>query len=179
MVIEPEIGSDTTTEHIAKMCEQNEKRNIQKRVSQAQKPKLRAGKEKESLCEEDILKLHQGWHDKFKDLLQGVPEKMPPFRIVNHEIPLIDAEKKYRYHLPKCPNSLKAEVNEKVEKYTWAGWWSLAAASQAALMLCLSKKDRHLRTVVNCRQHNENTVEDITPMPDQDSIREDVAKAKY
>ncbi len=46
-------------------------------------------------------------------------------------------------------------------------------------MLCLSKKDRHLWTVVDCRQHNENTVKDVTPMPDQDSIWEDIAKAKY
>ncbi|KAK0211842.1 hypothetical protein IW262DRAFT_1236417, partial [Armillaria fumosa] len=26
---------------------------------------------------------------------------------------------------------------------------------------------------------NENTVKDVTPMPDQDNIREDVARAKY
>ncbi len=46
-------------------------------------------------------------------------------------------------------------------------------------MLCLPKKDRHLRTVVDCHQRNENTIKDVTPMPDQDSIREDVARGKY
>lgn len=55
----------------------------------------------------------------------------------------------------------------------------LAAASQAAPMLCLSKKDRHLQTVVDCRQHNKNTIKDITLMPDQDSIHKDIAKARY
>ncbi len=55
----------------------------------------------------------------------------------------------------------------------------MASASQAASMLCLPKKDRHLWTVVDCRQRNENTVKDVTPMPDQDGIREDVARAKY
>lgn len=104
---------------------------------------------------------------------------MLPFRAVNHEIPLIDPTQKYRYHLPRCPNSLKAEFNEKVEKYTHASWWTLASANQAAPMLCLPKKDRHLRTVVDCHQWNENTVKDVTPMPDQDDIREDVARAKY
>lgn len=46
-------------------------------------------------------------------------------------------------------------------------------------MLCLPKKDRHLRTVVDCRQRNENTVKDVMPMPEQESIREDVACGKY
>ncbi len=138
-----------------------------------------SGKERAIYQEDDIPALCQGWHDEFEDLLQGVPKDMPPFHVVNHEIPLIDTEKNYRYHLPRCPNSLKAEFNEKVEKYTWAGWWSLASASQAAPMLCLPKKDRHLQTVVDCRQCNEKTVKDVTPMPDQDSIREDVVKARY
>ncbi len=129
--------------------------------------------------EDDIPELKQRWYDKYKDLLQGVPETMPPFRTVNHKIPLIDPTQKYHYHLPRCPNSLKAEFNEKVEKYTRAGWWKLASANQATPMLCLSKKDRHLRTVVNCRQWNENTVKDMTPMPDQDGIREDVTRSKY
>ncbi|SJL05234.1 uncharacterized protein ARMOST_08600 [Armillaria ostoyae] len=104
---------------------------------------------------------------------------MPPFREVNHEIPLIDKGKRYHYHLPRCPNSLKAEFNKKVEKYMRAGWWKLTAANQAAPMLCLLKKDRHLWTVIDCRQHNKNTVKDVTPMPDQDGIREDMARGKY
>ncbi len=118
MVLEPEISLDTTMEHIAKMCEHNERWNIQAHgATPTKKTKPRAGKEREILQEEDIPRLCQGWHDEFEDLLQGVPEEMPPFRVVNHEIPLIDAEKKYQYHLPRCPNLLKAEFNEKVEKY--------------------------------------------------------------
>ncbi|PBK97567.1 hypothetical protein ARMGADRAFT_922202, partial [Armillaria gallica] len=93
---------------------------------------------------EHIPSLRQEWYDEFEDLLQGVPEQMPPFREVNHEIPLIDSGACYHYHLPRCPNSLKAEFSEKVEKYTQAGWWKLTSVSQAAPMLCLPKKDRHL-----------------------------------
>ncbi len=53
------------------------------------------------------------------------------------------------------------------------------SASQAVLMMCIFKKDMHLCMVVDCRQCNENTVKDVTPMPDQDNIREDVTHAKY
>src|SRR5262249_22564093 len=36
-----------------------------------------------------------------------------------------------------------------------------------------------LRTAIDCRKRNDNTVKDVTPFPDQDQIRADVARAKY
>lgn len=36
-----------------------------------------------------------------------------------------------------------------------------------------------LRTVFDLRQQNENTVRDVTPFPDQDNIRNDVARAPF
>jgi len=45
--------------------------------------------------------------------------------------------------------------------------------------MCIHKKDGRLRTVVDARQRNDNTVKDVTPLPDQDAIREDVARARY
>ncbi len=53
------------------------------------------------------------------------------------------------------------------------------STNQATPMLCLSKKDRHLQTMVDCHQHNENTVKDVTPMPDQEGIREDMVQVKH
>ena len=50
---------------------------------------------------------------------------------------------------------------------------------QVALMLCILKKTGKLRTVIDCRKCNDNTVKDITPFPDQDQIRMDVTRAKY
>jgi hypothetical protein len=50
--------------------------------------------------------------------------------------------------------------------------------SQAAPMLCIPKKDSMLCMVVDTRQRNENTVKDVTPLPDQEIIHEDVARAK-
>ncbi|PBK86161.1 hypothetical protein ARMGADRAFT_1035876 [Armillaria gallica] len=100
------------------------------------------------------------------DDIDCVPEGMPPWQIVNHEIPLIDDDAKYHYHLPWCPNALRR-------------WWELTSASQAAPMMCIFKKDTHLCTMVDCQQWNKNKVKDVTPMPDQDNIREDVTRAMY
>ena len=60
-----------------------------------------------------------------------------------------------------------------------AGWWEMKTTPQAAPMLCISKKNSKLRTIVDCRQRNDNTVKDVTPFLNQDWIRMDVARAKY
>ncbi|KAJ3837080.1 hypothetical protein F5878DRAFT_643066, partial [Lentinula raphanica] len=68
--------------------------------------------------EEDIPRLREKWIESCKDIMSGVPERMPPFREVNHTIPLIDEKKKYRYYLPRCPDSLRGQLAEKIAKKT-------------------------------------------------------------
>ena len=46
-------------------------------------------------------------------------------------------------------------------------------------MLCIPKKNGKLRTVFDLREQNDNTVKDVTPFPDQDIIRNDMARAAY
>jgi len=46
-------------------------------------------------------------------------------------------------------------------------------------MLCIPKKTGKLQTVIDCRKHNDNMVKDMTPFPDQDQIRMDIARARY
>jgi Reverse transcriptase (RNA-dependent DNA polymerase) len=46
-------------------------------------------------------------------------------------------------------------------------------------MLCIPKKNGKLRTVFDLRKQNDNTVKDVTPFPDQDNIRHDVARCTY
>ncbi len=123
--------------------------------------------------------LRRRWRDKFKDLLRPPPLRLPPWREVNHEIPLIDENKKYTSYAPKCPESLRGLLSAKIERYETAGWWRRKAVSQASPMLCIPKRPTGLRTVVDLRQRNENTVKDVTPFPDQDQIRHDLARARY
>jgi len=105
--------------------------------------------------------------------------KLPPLREVNHRIPLVDEGKQYAYHLPHYLDSLKPQLAEKIQLYTNAKWWIMASVPQAAPMLCIPKKTGKLRTVINCRKHNNNMVKDMTPFHDQDQIRMDVARVRY
>ena len=41
------------------------------------------------------------------------------------------------------------------------------------------QKKGKLKTIVDCRQRNDNTIKDITSFPDQDQIRMDIVRAKY
>src|SRR4030095_13736099 len=79
----------------------------------------------------------------------------------------------------KCPDYLRTQFLEKVDRYCEAGWWEERNVPHASPLLCISKKDGCLRTVVDARERNRNTVRDLTPFPDQDMIRNEVAKAKF
>jgi len=66
------------------------------------------------LTEDDIPRLRQQWFDEFKDILQETPEELPPLREVNHEINLIDPDKKYTHRLPTCPVPLRQQFYDKL-----------------------------------------------------------------
>ena len=118
--------------------------------------------------------------EKAADILTGAPMKLPPLCEVNHKIPLIDEKKMYNYHLPQCPDVMKSQLIDKIQQYKDAGWWEEANVPQAAPMLCIAKKDgKSLRTVIDARKRNDNTVKDITPFPDQEHIQTEVAPAPY
>ncbi|KIY64227.1 hypothetical protein CYLTODRAFT_358714, partial [Cylindrobasidium torrendii FP15055 ss-10] len=72
---------------------------------------------------EDIPQLREGWLTEYADIMEGVPERMPRWREVNHEINLIDDKRLYTYYRPRCPDSLRAELREKTERYLRAQWW--------------------------------------------------------
>jgi hypothetical protein len=98
----------------------------------------------------------------------GPPPKLPPLREVNHSILLIDETKIYSYYLPKCADAYKEEFHKKVAQYVENGWWE----AKVAPMLCIPKshKDPWLRTPIDLRKRNANTVRDVTPLLDQDHI---------
>jgi hypothetical protein len=172
-----ETSVEEWTTSIKKLRDRFDEPKICHRKPPERKPDKGKGKATE-LSEEDYPRLRQQWHDEYYELVQGVKEVLPPFREVNHEIHLVDENKRYTYHLPRCPTSLRGEFYEKLNRYVDAGWWEAKSCDQAAPMMCLPKKDGRLRTVVDARQRNDNTVKDVTPLPDQDVIREDVARGK-
>src|ERR1700733_1169052 len=127
--------------------------------------------------EQELPDLRAKWVESASDILTGAPPRLPPLREVNHKIPLIDENKRYNYHLPRCPDSLKTELTDKIQRYKDAGWWEETNVSQAAPMLCVLKKSGKIHTIVDGRKRNENTEKDVTPSPDQEQIRMDLARA--
>ena len=131
------------------------------------------------LRDDNIPQLLRSWDNNITDLVSGIPLKLPPIREVNHEINLIDPKKRIHYCLPKCPEHFREELSQKIERYTTAQWWITAVAHQAVPMLCIPKKNGKLCTVFNLQEQNNNTVKDVTPFPDQDIIRNDMARVAY
>ena len=91
--------------------------------------------------DEDLPELRKKWVEAAADILTGAPAHLPPLQEVNHKIPIIDENKRYNYHLPRCPESLKTQLIDKIQTYKNAGWWKETNISQAAPMLYIFKKD--------------------------------------
>ena len=64
------------------------------------------------LRDNDIPQLHKSWDNNITDLVSGIPLKLLPIREVNHEINLIDPEKRIHYQLLKCPEHFCKELSE-------------------------------------------------------------------
>ena len=129
--------------------------------------------------EEFLESLRQKWWEKFKSVMGPVPEILPPLRKVNHSIPYIDKNKRFEYYAPHCPSAFMDELKEKLDHYKWAGWWHHATGTQVMPMLCMPKALGTLHTVVDARKWNENMFLDVTPLPNQEWIRDAVARAKH
>ena len=71
-----------------------------------------------TLTEDDIPELQAKWLQSCQDIMNGVLEELPPMCGINHHIPLIDENKRYHYHLPRCPDSMKVQLMEKIMRYT-------------------------------------------------------------
>ncbi|KIJ42615.1 hypothetical protein M422DRAFT_170762, partial [Sphaerobolus stellatus SS14] len=131
-----------------------------------------------SLTTSDIPALREAWQNSYADIFGDIPLELPLFREVNHEIKLIDPSKVIHYRTPRGPEALKEQLIDKINQYVTAGWWRQTSTQQAVPMLCLPKKTGKLRTVFDKCLQNENTVKDVTPFPDQDMIRNDVARSQ-
>jgi len=76
--------------------------------------------------------------------MNGAPDRLLLLWEVNHQIPLIDGNKRYKYHASRCPDSLKNKLSKKIKHYTCTEWWEPTQVEQAAPMLCIRKKNNTL-----------------------------------
>lgn len=113
-------------------------------------------------------------------ICDSIPSQLPPLRTVNHRIPIIDKDIKVKPRTYSCPDVLRAPLLDKIERYVKAGWWVRVGNSDDCVpLLSLYKKDRSLRTTMDCRLRNDNTRRDEYPIPAQRPILEAVNKATH
>ncbi|KAF8752795.1 hypothetical protein RHS01_07224 [Rhizoctonia solani] len=107
---------------------------------------------------------------------------LPPMRAINHRIPLIDKAKQYRFRPSRCPEALKSQFESKARDYLKSGRWKHSTGSNAIPMLFLPKKKDgkvELRTVLDKRKQNANTVKLASPLPLPEDILSEVSRHRY
>ena len=132
--------------------------------------------------EENLQKVRDQLMEEAQPLCsQAGATALPPFRAVNHSIPLIDEAKIYPWHPSRCPEASRPLWAEKKNTYLKSGGWEMSAAHNTCPMLLLPKLGNppRLRVVVDLREHNKNTRKLSSPMPDMDGILRRVAGKKY
>src|SRR6266704_7138892 len=127
----------------------------------------------------EFEKLREWWREKFENVMAPAPLEMPPLREVNHRIPLRDLEKKFWENTPRCPAAMQEALATKIDRYMKVGWWFPASSKRACPLLCIWKMDGSLRTVIDVRNRNSNTILNVTPMPEMRLIQESVVRARY
>jgi hypothetical protein len=100
-------------------------------------------------------------------------DRLPPFRPVNHTIPLLDESLKIRPCTYPMPDKYHVQWVEHVNAYVKNSWWNLGSLDSAcALFAILKKEPGTARFVVNLKPRNANTLKMHTPIPDMRTIRE-------
>ncbi|GAA5988700.1 hypothetical protein JCM11641_006509 [Rhodosporidiobolus odoratus] len=108
----------------------------------------------------------------FVDELPGPP----PFRPVNHNIPLLDKEKKIRPHAIRIPDRYASQWSAHLRKFVETGFWSPAALDSACAMFAVPKHDKsQARFVINLKPQNDNTAKLASPIPNMKQTRYRVA----
>jgi hypothetical protein len=138
------------------------------------------------ISEEKIQRAREALIEYARPLCKEMEETdLPPFRAINHQIPLIDENKIYPWRPSRCPEAFRSQWVEKKNAYLKSGRWRITSARNTVPMLLIPKPGAkrgqipELRTVFDLRARNANTVKMTSPLPDIDGMLRRVATAKY
>ncbi|SCZ92946.1 BZ3500_MvSof-1268-A1-R1_C072g00373 [Microbotryum saponariae] len=107
-------------------------------------------------------------------------DRLPPYRPVNHEIPLIDPNEKVKPRVYPLPTNIVASGAEHSAKYTRGRFWVSGPIDSAAPVFAIPKKNSQTaRFVIDLRARNSNTAKRFSPIPDMTSVRYEVARSRY
>ena len=68
-----------------------------------------------------IPMLRDQWFKRYEHLFEEPKPVLPPKREVEHQILLIDEDKRYAYYMSRCPDYLKEQLQDKINKYVAVG----------------------------------------------------------
>ena len=138
-----------------------------------------------SLLEDELTKLRSKLRQEAEDLCAD-PSKttLPPFRAVNHTIPLMDERKIYRFRRSMCPEAFKEQWRQKKDTYIATGRWRVATGHNTIPLLMIPKVSQSggkpgLQMVFDKREQNTNTFKLASPLPDIEEILQEVSRHKF
>ncbi|CCA74791.1 hypothetical protein PIIN_08760 [Serendipita indica DSM 11827] len=109
---------------------------------------------------------------------------LPPFRAINHRIPLKNESLQIPYIPSRCPQAFQEQWARKRDTYIRTGRWEYATGHSGVPMLFIPKKpgpngEKRPRTVFAKQRLNENTIKLSSPLPDIQSILETIAPHRH
>ena len=110
---------------------------------------------------------------------------LPPMRVVNHTIPLMDERKIYHFRPSKCPDAFRDQWHRKKNNYLETSRWQTAMGHNTIPLLMIPKvsmtngQPTGLRTVFDKREQNANTHKLVSPLLDIEEILHEVSRHKY
>ncbi|SDA08541.1 BZ3501_MvSof-1269-A2-R1_C30g00070 [Microbotryum saponariae] len=132
----------------------------------------------ESEARTRLAALLEKYSDVFVDSLPM--DRLPPYRPVNHEIPLIDPNEKVKPRVYPLADKYRSQWAEHSAKYTRGRFWVSGPIDSAAPVFAIPKKNSQTaRFVIDLRARNSNTAKRFSPIPDMTSVRYEVARSRY
>lgn len=137
------------------------------------------------LYEDNLEYFRQELKEYAKELCRKASDTdLPPLRAINHTIPLIDVDMIYPWRPSKCPEALRPQWVDKKASYLRSGRWKVTSNGNTVPMLLIPKPGKKgdppkLRTAVDLRARNKNTIKLSSPLPDIEGILRRAARARY
>ncbi|KAK4701087.1 hypothetical protein P7C70_g5150, partial [Phenoliferia sp. Uapishka_3] len=131
---------------------------------------------------EEIEEFHAWCSSEFKEAFIADEDTLPlpPLRPVQHEIPYIDESDPPRPRRNyKIPDKFMEKWNELHEKHIAAGIWIPMQTRNADPIMPVIKKDGKLRSTVDLRARNANTIKMSCPPLETDFLRNTLAAHKF
>ena len=131
-----------------------------------------------ALAKEELMRLAE-------PLCKCIEEtELPPFRAINHTIPLLDFNKTYPWRASRCLEVFHGQWAEKMDTYLKSGHWQMTTARNTVLMLLIPKPHKpkdtlELQTVFDLCEQNKNTVKMSSLLPDIEGILCQVAAKPF